>query len=186
MQIPLQIVAQGLELGEPEREEIRSHAEKLETFFSRVLGCRVTVSVPNRWAQAGPIQYQVRIDLSLPGEQLVVKRQPGANLLDAMQDAFRVAGRRLQDYVRKLPPANPPEAQAKPGRGHVSRLLPWDGYGFLETEDGREIYFHRNSVLHGAFERLEVGTEVRFAEEEGDEGPQASSVSVTGRRRAGR
>ncbi len=186
MQIPLQIVAQGLELGDSEREGIRSHADKLETFFGRVLGCRVTVGVPNRWAQAGPTVYGVRIDLSLPGEKLVVKRQPNENLLDAIQDAFHVAGRRLQDYVRRLPPANPPEAQARPGRARVSRLLPQDGYGFLETQDGREIYFHRKSVLHGAFDRLEVGTEVRFAEEEGNEGPQASSVTIAGRRRAGR
>lgn len=186
MQIPLQVVAQGLELGDAEREDIRSHADKLETFFGRVLGCQVTVTVPNRWAQAGPIMYEVRIDLTLPGGELVVKRQPNENLLDAIQDAFRVAGRRLQDYVKQLPPSNEPKAQARPGRARVSRLLPWDGYGFLETPDGREIYFHRNSVLHGAFDRLEVGTEVRFAEEEGDEGPQASSVRVAGARRAGR
>ena len=54
-----------------------------------------------------------------------------------------------------------------------------DGYGFLRTlNDNREIYFHRNSVLHGDFERLAVGTEVRFNAEQGDEGPQASSVQI--------
>jgi cold shock CspA family protein len=53
-----------------------------------------------------------------------------------------------------------------------------EGYGFLMTPDGRELYFHRHSVLHDDFERLAVGTEVRFEEEEGEKGPQASTVQV--------
>jgi cold shock CspA family protein len=60
------------------------------------------------------------------------------------------------------------------------RLFPEDGFGFLEAPDGREVYFHRNSVLEG-FETLEVGSEVRFAEEQGIEGPQASTVSLVGK-----
>jgi len=63
-------------------------------------------------------------------------------------------------------------------RALVVRLFPNARYGFLKTPDGREIYFHRNSVLHDDFERLAIGTEVRFDEEEGDKGPQASSVQV--------
>ena len=117
MQIPLQIVADGLELSEPERDRVRAYSEKLETFFDRVMGNRVTVSVPNRWPQAGPMLYRVRIDLTVPGDELVIERQPNEN---------------------------------------------------------------RNSVLLGGFDRIEVGTEVRFAEEEGDKGPQASSVSIAG------
>jgi len=52
--------------------------------------------------------------------------------------------------------------------------------GFIATADGQELYFHRNSVLEDAFDRLEVGTEVRFAEEQGNEGPQASTVALLG------
>jgi len=61
-------------------------------------------------------------------------------------------------------------------------LFPKQDYGFLETPDGREIYFHRNSVLHPGFDRLEIGTEVRFVEELGQEGPQASTVAIVGTR----
>jgi len=61
-------------------------------------------------------------------------------------------------------------------RARVARLHPDDGYGFLETPDGREIYFHCNSVVGGEFEQFQVGDEVRFAEELGDRGPQASTV----------
>jgi cold shock CspA family protein len=63
----------------------------------------------------------------------------------------------------------------------VSKLFPDEGYGFLETPDGREVYFHRNSVLGADFDRLSIGTEVRFAEEEGEKGLQASTVTVVGK-----
>jgi cold shock CspA family protein len=184
MQIPLQIVARGLDLNSRTEEIVRGLVEKLETFFDRIMGCRVTVSVPNRWPQGTPLTYRVRIDLTVPRGELVVRRQPHPILLDAIQDAFQVAGRRLQDYSRELPDGESPEARERPGRAQVIRLFPWEGYGFLGTSDGREIYFHRNSVLHGAFDRLEVGTEVRYAEEEGDHGPQASSVEIRRRRRS--
>jgi cold shock CspA family protein len=62
----------------------------------------------------------------------------------------------------------------------VNRLFPEEGYGFLETPDGREIYFHRHSVLYPGFDRLAIGTEVRFVEEPGEKGPQASTVAIAG------
>ena len=65
--------------------------------------------------------------------------------------------------------------------GIVEQLLA-DGYGFIRTvDDNRQFYFHRNSVLHDGFERLAVGTEVRFSAEEGEQGPQASSVQIVGK-----
>jgi cold shock CspA family protein len=65
-----------------------------------------------------------------------------------------------------------------PERGRVAKLIAEENYGFIESPDGREIYFHRNSVLDGAFDRLKVGAEVRFVEEDGDKGPQASTVHL--------
>ncbi len=62
----------------------------------------------------------------------------------------------------------------------MSKLFP--DYGFLETSDGREIYFHCNSVLNNGFEKLQVGTHVHFAEEQGNEGPQASTVTIAERK----
>jgi cold shock CspA family protein len=68
-------------------------------------------------------------------------------------------------------------------RGRILRLFPYEGYGFLETRDHREVYFHRNSVLNRGFDRLEVGDEVRFVEEPGEKGPQASTVATLTRNR---
>lgn len=63
----------------------------------------------------------------------------------------------------------------------VVRIDPFGEFGFLETDDGREIYFHRNSVLEGAFSQLAEGSRVTFAEEVGDKGPQASTVKLMGK-----
>ena len=60
-------------------------------------------------------------------------------------------------------------------------LHPGEGYGRIEALGGQVIYFHRNSVLKKAFDKLEIGSEVRFAEEAGEQGPQASSVTLVGK-----
>ncbi len=65
--------------------------------------------------------------------------------------------------------------------GRVAKFLGGGDCGFIETPDGREIYFHRNAVLNGAFDRLTVGSEVRFVEDEGVKGPQASTVRLVGK-----
>ena len=102
-------------------------------------------------------------------------------LRQAIDDAFKAAGRRLQDYVRRQrgdikSPSLLPEAR-------VSKILPQEGYGFLSSDDGREIYFHKNSVLGRAFPRLKIGTIVRFVEEPGEKGPQASTVRIISKQR---
>ena len=92
----------------------------------------------------------------------------------ALRDAFDAARRQLQDYARRQRADT--KVHVEPPHGRVSKLLP--DYGFLTTPDGREIYFHRNSVLGDAFETLAIDTPVRFVEEEGDKGPQASTVRI--------
>ncbi|MGA8652694.1 MAG: cold-shock protein [Xanthobacteraceae bacterium] len=63
----------------------------------------------------------------------------------------------------------------------VTRLDPSGEFGFLETTDGQEIYFHRNSVLDDGYSRLTVGSRVTFAEELGEKGAQASTVKPLGK-----
>jgi cold shock CspA family protein len=65
--------------------------------------------------------------------------------------------------------------------GTVKMLDAEKGYGFLESTDGREIYFHQNSVLDGNFRRLAPGTRVLFSEEMGEKGPQASTIDLLGK-----
>jgi cold shock CspA family protein len=96
----------------------------------------------------------------------------------AIRDAFNAASRKLQDFARRRRGKIKVHEVAPVAR--VARLFPIEDYGFLETPDGREIYFHKNSVLQPGFDRLEVGTEVYYSEEVGEKGPQASTVRVAG------
>ncbi len=155
-------------------------ASQLERFFDRITGCAVTLEAPSHHHRQGGPMYRVRVELSVPGGRLVVGRDPTktvahGDLMAAVNAAFREARRQLQDHVRRLDQRV--KAHAPPARAVVARLFPEDGYGFLRTPDGREIYFHEHSVLGRGFGRLRVGSAVRFAEEPGEEGPQASTVA---------
>jgi len=178
MQTPLQIAVRNVEDSDAARTLARKCVEKLEVFYERITSCRVMIEVPQRFPAGTPIAYNVRVDVRVPGEEIVIKRQAHPELHTAIQEAFDAAGRRLQDYARRM--RGDVKHSATTSRGTVTQLFPFEGYGFLQTDDGREVYFHRHSVLDEAFDRLEVGGVVRFVEEAGDKGPQASSVALAG------
>lgn len=178
MQTPLQISVRSVEDSAAARELARKCVEKLEVFYHPIISCRVIIDVPQRFPAGTPIAYNVRVDIRVPGEKIVIRRQSHPELHTAIQEAFDAAGRRLQDYAGRI--RGEVKHAAATSRGTVTRLFPFEGYGFLQTDDGREVYFHRHSVLDEAFERLEVGSVVRFVEEAGDKGPQASTVALAG------
>jgi ribosomal subunit interface protein len=156
---------------------VEKRAAKLDTFFDRLVRCHVVLEAPHRHHKHGK-RYHVRIDLGVPGKELVVSKNMEDNKEDlhaAIDDAFGDAERVLEEHGRQLRDTRPREA---PPVGIVSKLFLERGYGFHEARDGHEVYFHRNSVLGKPFEKLAVGTKVRFAEEDGDKGPQASTVHV--------
>lgn len=163
---------------------LREKAAKLEDFCEKIMGCRVLVEAPHRHHHKGKL-YHVRIDLTLPGGEIVINREPSRHashkdVYVAIRDAFAAARRKLQDFARRR--RGVVKIHRPPPEGRVAKICSDKGFGFLETPDGREIYFHENSVLEPGFARLEVGTEVTFAEEQGIEGPQASTVKFSARR----
>ena len=178
VQLPLQITFHHMERSEAIEKIIREKAKKLDKYADRIMSCRVVVEVPHRHHQHGN-QYQVRIDLKLPGHEIVINREPPEHAADkdisvALRDAFDSARRQIEDHVRDQRGFVKSHEEAP--RARVSKLFPVDGYGFLATPDGREVYFHRNSVLQDRFDRLEIGSEVTIALEQGEKGLQASTV----------
>ena len=101
------------------------------------------------------------------------------DLYVAIRDAFNAAGRKLQDHARRR--RGKVKVHEAPAVARIASLFPMEDHGFLLTPDGRELYFHKNSVLAPGFDRLEIGHEVHFAEELGEKGPQASTVRPIGR-----
>ena len=162
---------------------VREAATKLEQFADRIVSCRVTVEGPHQRHQQGNL-FAVHVDVRYAGGEIVASREPGAHqahedVYVAVRDAFKAARRQLQDRVRVQRGDVKPRATEPHGR--ILSLDPTRDCGVIRASDGREIYFHRNSVLNSSFERLEPGVEVRFSEERGDKGPQASTVRVIGK-----
>ncbi len=180
MRLPLQITYRDMLPSQAVDRCIRERTERLDQFCDRITSCRVVVESRHRRHHQGAL-YHIRIDLTAPGDEIVVSREPALHqthedVYVAIRDAFDAARRRLEDYVRRQ--RRQTKVHETAPRGRIVRLDTRSDYGFIETPDGREIYFHRNSVVDADFERLKVGNVVRFHEETGDKGPQASTVHL--------
>ncbi|NWF62353.1 MAG: HPF/RaiA family ribosome-associated protein [Fischerella sp.] len=183
MQLPLQITFHKMTPSEAIEAKIRRCAAKLERFYNRIISCRVIVDAPHRHQRNGK-QYHVRIDLTVPNAELVVNRYPPKHqsyedIYVAIRDAFDAAKRELQDYARLR--RHETKTHELPPYGRIGKLFPEEGYGFIETADGDEVYFHKNSLCNGDFEQLQLGDKVRFAYSQGNKGPQASTVRLLGK-----
>lgn len=175
MNIPLQITARDIELTDAIKADITEKAGKLENFCSDIMRCKVTVESPRRHQHEGKL-YSVHIYMTVPGAELIVKRELDKDLYVAIRDSFRDARRRLENFIREQ--RGDVKSHEELPQAVINKLFPDMGYGFLTTEDGLDIYFHANSVLNKDFSGLKVGMKVRFAKESGIKGPQASSVTV--------
>jgi ribosome-associated translation inhibitor RaiA len=101
MKTPLQLSVRHLTLSDPARALVHRYVEKLERFYDRITSCRVMIEVPQSFPTGEPVVYHVRVDIRVPGEEIVIKRQQHSELETAIQEAFDCAGRRLQDYAQR-------------------------------------------------------------------------------------
>ena len=203
MILPVQVSFRNMPHSDTIEAMVREEAAHLDTYYNHIMGCRVMIEVPHRHRVEGE-HHHVRIYLTVPGGEIVVKREPSLHsrqqdvqeeeftkdreiershkhLQVAIREAFDTMRRKLQDYARRQR-QDVKTHDGKP-RGRVCRLYPDDGYGYIETREGSELYFHRNSVLLGDFEHIKVGSAVSFTEEQGERGPQASTVALIGKHR---
>jgi ribosome-associated translation inhibitor RaiA/cold shock CspA family protein len=184
VQIPLRITFRDMPSSEAVDARIRDRVAALEQFHPKITGCHVVVEAHHRHHRQGQL-YHVTVHLIVPEGEIVVKRDPAEHhahedVYVAVRDAFDAVQRRLEDHVRRLRGIVKHHEPAS--YGTVAQLFP--DHGFIRSAvDGQEIYFHRNSVLDGKFDQLQSGMEVRFAlhEGEGEQGPQASTVTVVGK-----
>jgi ribosome-associated translation inhibitor RaiA len=124
MILPLQISFRNMKPSEAVEARVREEVAKLETFYKGIMHCRVVVELPHRHHKSGEL-YHVRIDMTVPGAELIVKREPSLQTslrqVDAekqvksyeahaahkdvfvvIRDAFKEARRQLQDYARRV------------------------------------------------------------------------------------
>ena len=183
MKLPLQITFRGLDSSDALEADIREKADRLDRYSPDIMSCRVVVEADHKHHQDGNL-YHVRVDLTVPGREIVTGRErtlrhSHTDAYVAIRDAFDEMRRQLEDYERLR------RQQVKdhevPGHGRITLLNREEGFGFIEAADGRDVYFHRNSVLRAKFDHLEVGQEVRFDDEMGEKGPQATTVRLVGK-----
>jgi ribosomal subunit interface protein len=176
MQTPLQIALQDVPHSDALEARIRESAAKLELFHPRITSCRVVVDETQKH-QAKGRQFRVRVEVRAPGhEQAVATLHHHEDVYVAVRDAFDAVRRQLQDEVREG--RGDVKRHAEPRHGRVARLDQGSGFGFIETEEGDEIYFSRENVVSPSFEHLTPGTEVQFLEEPAGDGVQAKRVSA--------
>ncbi len=151
--------------------------DKLEEVHRRITAVRLAVE-DQRGAGTHDHLYRVRLEISIPGGDVIVRETPAGDphpsLDQVLNQAFDTARRRLKE-VRKRQKGEVKEHLPR-SVGRVLEIFPGEDYGFIEDSDGRRVYFHRNSVAGDGWEDLDTGDGVEFDEEQGDKGPQAAMV----------
>ncbi len=181
MQTDVRITFRDIPPSDAIEARVRERVTKLEEFHGRITACKIAIEAAKRRHKA--TEYLVRIDLTLPGEELVVShehadRKPADDIYVAIRDSFDAMERQLKrrsEVVRR-----DVKFHAAPDHGTVVRLFP--DHGFIATAEG-ELYFHRNALVDGDFDALEEGAEVRFvlAPDNADLGAHASTVHLVGK-----
>lgn len=183
MQVPPSITYRNLEKTAAIEGLIEEKIAKLEQFCDYINSCRVVVEKAQENPDSGS-PYRVSIDITIPdSREIAVNNSPDTGkqyppLEAVIRDAFDAASRQLKDLSneqqgkRKIHPEQEMDAV-------VTKLFAEQDYGFLKTVDtGREIYFHRHSVINDEFDRITIGTGVRYRETQGAMGPQATTVQI--------
>ncbi len=184
MQVPPQVSFEGIDHSDALEARVQEELVKLEQFYDRITSARVVIARPQHRHHKGDV-YQVRIHLTLPGAaDIAISREPAVtgaheDAYVTIRDAFNAARRQLQDVSRKR--QGKVKSHEEPPHGVIASLYPERDHGFIASSDGREIYFHRNSVDTEGFDNLSVGQRVRFAEGVGEKGPQATFVQILGK-----
>ena len=183
MKINPEITYRHLEKTTAIQSLVEEKIAKLEQFCDYMNSCRVVIEKNNDHPSSGS-PYRVSIDITIPhGREIAVVQNPHTGkqyppLEAVIRDTFEAARRQIisitteQKGERKVHPEQQVSAM-------VTKLFAEQGYGFLkEISTGKEIYFHRNSVTNDDFDRLAVGSGVRYKETMGEMGPQATTVQL--------
>jgi ribosome-associated translation inhibitor RaiA/cold shock CspA family protein len=174
LQVPLEIAFHNIESTQWAEQEIRQRVADLERLYGRLNSCRVRIDQRAK-DRTGAIPPVVHIE---PEHLMRKYRHP--DLHKAINEAFRIAERQLLDLKDQRGDRNKGVAHESQHQflGQVAEITHDEDFGFLLTKEGGLLYFHRNALLIGDFDKLERGDEVHYVEDVGDTGPIATKVRV--------
>jgi len=195
LQVPLEIAFHNIESSDWAERQIRERVADLERRYDRLISCRVHIDQRAK-DLTGTIPPVVHIELGIPGRrELVVSHEPEhllrkyrhPDLHKAINEAFRIAERQLLDLKEQRGDRSKGVVHESEQQflGEVAEINHDEDFGFLKTKEGTLLYFHRNSLLNGDFDKLERGDEVHYVESVGDTGPIATKVRVKAKSAAG-
>jgi ribosomal subunit interface protein len=184
MELPHNITFHNMEPSRALESYIRRRLSKLQRMCDRLVYCRVSLEALHKQHRTGNVvEVHISMEVPLQGE-LVISHAPtrekdrysSRDVLTSIRSAFAKAEQKLRDYKERL------RADVKTHpvmfQGQVGEMFPDKDYGFIVTHEGKQLYFHRNSVMNRDFANLKQGDAIHFVEEPGDTGPTASKVWV--------
>lgn len=175
MKLPLQLTFRGMDASSAVEEAVRRKVEHLERFYGGITSCRVAVELLQKHQHQGR-PFGVRIDLTLPGHELVASGEENEDVYIALRDAFDDMTRQVEDLARRQRGMEKEHPHAL--HGEVVRLDEEGGFGFISTPDGDEYYFGRDNLANARFDQLRIGSPVQFITQAGAQGPQAKRITV--------
>jgi cold shock CspA family protein/ribosome-associated translation inhibitor RaiA len=116
------------------------------------------------------------IVVTLPVRQTVTARKEDKTFEESIKTAFDAIASELRKFREKRSRTEVRTAPIPPFRGVICKLFSKEGFGFILKEGGGEVYFHKHALQGLTFEELNDGTDVVFNLEDGEKGPQASTV----------
>ncbi|MEA3469706.1 MAG: cold shock domain-containing protein [Thermodesulfobacteriota bacterium] len=174
----LKVETRNVELRKGWQTKIDEEKEKLIRHFANfVLHLRVSIEATSHHKEGG---YELKLVASVPNDTVVVARK-GENVLPLLVEAFDVLALQMKEMLRKKRQSQkgadaPLEDSAQ--YGVIRKLSPYESYGFIVSQDAREIYFHENALKDISMDSLTEGDAVMYGESHGDKGPQASWVRI--------
>jgi ribosomal subunit interface protein len=185
MQVAAEIIFNGVDRSAWVENYVAERLEHLEKFSREITRCHVTLTREQSSQRKGN-RYSVMVEVRVPKQHdLAVKKQKqirdmNTQLPAVINDAFGAIETQLKRTIARR--RHDEKVHDGQPHGMVEKIFADEGYGFIRAlEDDRQFYFHANSVLHDDFARITVGAEVRFVAEQGEDGPQATSVQVVAR-----
>lgn len=183
MDSPANITFRHLEPTAALREDIENRIAVLEQFYPNITSCDVVITGPTQKHETGQ-EFQVQVTVQVPGpKNITVADKLGRSAATAdlnllVHQVFEAVDRQLREHARVMSGLEV-KHHADVLHGTIDRLFEGEGYGFIKSDDGNEVYFERDNLTKGDWDKLRVDMRVRFREGMGDKGPYAMKVSVS-------
>lgn len=174
--LPIQITIRAISVSPAAEATIRKRIQKLSQFNKRISRCRVVVELTQKHKHQGKL-YNVRVDITVPKKEMAVTYKCHEDVYVAIRDAFNAVERQLEEHSHKRHGKVKTHNDVLHGR--IMRMVPEEGYGFIEGVDGNEYYFSVTNVSYPTFKQLAIGDQVEYSAEQLNDGQQAHHVIRT-------